>query len=67
MIGQNHSASMEMVERLYSGLSTFQDLRAKYRSRANRNDAPTATVTTAPPAAPTASPPGVATAVASPM
>lgn len=64
MIGQNHSASMEMVERLYSGLSTFQDLRAKYRSRANRTDAPPATVTTAPPAAPTASPPGVATSVA---
>jgi hypothetical protein len=42
MIGQNHSASMEMVERLYSGLSTFQDLRAKHRSRANRNAAPPA-------------------------
>lgn len=51
MLGNNSVASREMIERLYGGLCSFQDLRAKYRSRASRTEPPTATAQAAPPGA----------------
>lgn len=61
MLGNNSVASREMIERLYGGLCSFQDLRAKYRSQASRTVPPTATAQATPPGAtvpePTTPPP----------